>query len=357
MPETVYEIASPQSVFVAYDEKTGLQTSSKSPAYSHEEEILKLSGLELNKDIYVFDVPIDSEGLNYIHTYKCGEQNRETLVLIHGYGGSSILYFPMLKELAKKYRVFCLDLPGMGLSSRPKFECTNVEETIEYFVSGIEKWREAMNIDTFYLAGHSFGGYMSTQYTAQYKDRVKKLFLLSAVGITKHEKIVTPEEFAKDLSWFRKKLYKMSLGFWKSQKTPGDYLKSHPKFGKCLMKTYLKKQFNRDGKSEKLVKLLNNYFSELYKLESGSDKAIFFVLQPPRAFAVKPLEEILDNELHMPITCYFGDKDWMDQTGAHRILSNGKRNFKIKQIDNSGHQITMHNPEMLVNDLLVELEN
>jgi len=302
----------------------------------------------------VFDVPIDSEG-NYIHTYKCGEENQETIVLVHGYAGSSILYFPMLKELAKKYRVFCIDLPGMGLSSRPKFECTNAEETIDYFVSRIEKWREAMNLDTFYLAGHSFGGYMSTQYTSQYKDRVKKLFLLSAVGMTKYEKVMTPEEFTKDMGWFRKKLFKISLGVWKSQKTPGDYLKSHPKLGKCLMKKYMKRQFNADGKNKALEKLLRDYFTELFKLESGSDKAVFYILQPPRAIAVIPLEDILANDLHMPITCYFGDKDWMDQTGARRILSNGKRDFKIKKIDNSGHQVTMHNPEMLVNDMLMEL--
>jgi len=148
----------------------------------------------------------------------------------------------------------------MGLSSRNLFECTTTEETIDYFVDSIEKWRVAMNIDTFHLAGHSFGGYMSTHYTRKYKERVQRLFLISAVGITQHEKVPTPEEFVKDMGWIRKKLFKMSMKAWETKKTPGDYLKSHPKLGKCLMKTYLKSQFNRDGKNKKLYKIALELF-------------------------------------------------------------------------------------------------
>ena len=35
----------------------------------------------------------------------------------------------------------------------------------------------------FYLVAHSFGGYMSGNYTCKYPQHVKKLLLLSPVGI------------------------------------------------------------------------------------------------------------------------------------------------------------------------------
>ena len=35
----------------------------------------------------------------------------------------------------------------------------------------------------FYLAGHSFGGYMVGNYATQYHQYIKKLILISPVGV------------------------------------------------------------------------------------------------------------------------------------------------------------------------------
>ena len=52
-------------------------------------------------------------------------------------------------------------------------------------MDSVEKWRQAVGIESFFLAGHSFGGYIGTQYTLVHQNRVKKLFLLSPVGFTR----------------------------------------------------------------------------------------------------------------------------------------------------------------------------
>jgi cardiolipin-specific phospholipase len=324
-------------------------------AHAIEEEILKRTGLELYKELHVFDVPIDFQGQNYIHTYKCGEKNKETLVLVHGYAGCSLFYYSMLKELSKKYRVYCIDLLGMGLSSKPGFECKTPEETIEFFTGSIEKWREALGIEQFCLAGHSFGGYMSVQYTLKYQERVKKLFLLSPVGVSKQTSTQTAEEIAKSLPWARRQLYNMMLSFWESRTTPGEYYKKHSFIGKYLLKKYLSKQFNSDGKDDKLVELLHSFFIEQFQMEGGSDQAIHNILQPPRVNAKIPLEELIKDHIHIPIVCYYGDKDWMDKAGSKRIFESQAKDFKLKQIKNSGHQITMHNPQDLSEDILTEV--
>ena len=80
------------------------------------------------------DVKINFLGENYIHTYLCGETNKEIMILIHGYGGSSIFFYKILKDLSDKYKVYCFDLLGMGLSSRPQFNCETAEETINFFI-------------------------------------------------------------------------------------------------------------------------------------------------------------------------------------------------------------------------------
>jgi pimeloyl-ACP methyl ester carboxylesterase len=56
-------------------------------------------------------------------------------------------------------------------------------------VDYIEKWRiefgNKMNIELkdFYLMGHSFGGYICGNYALKYPENVRKVILLSPIGI------------------------------------------------------------------------------------------------------------------------------------------------------------------------------
>lgn len=78
---------------------------------------------------------------------------------------NGLAYMKMLKPLMERYEVHCLDLPGMGLSSRDNFsEIDDENETIKYFVNSIEAYRSLNNIDLFTLVGHSFGGFMGANY-------------------------------------------------------------------------------------------------------------------------------------------------------------------------------------------------
>lgn len=96
----------------------------------------KYSGLELSKDIHVFNVPITiNEKEEFIHTTRCGADQKEDLVLIHGYLVGQMSFYRMMKQLSEHYRLWCIDLIGMGASSRPEFTCKTTEETIEYFVN------------------------------------------------------------------------------------------------------------------------------------------------------------------------------------------------------------------------------
>mmetsp|Transcript_35872 Transcript_35872/g.32267 ORF Transcript_35872/g.32267 Transcript_35872/m.32267 type:complete len:129 (+) Transcript_35872:310-696(+) len=128
------------------------------------------------------------------------------MVLLHGYGGSSVLYYPMAKKLAERYQVYCIDFLGMGLSSRPEFKHKTTEDTISFFIDSIEEWRKAVGInEPFYLGGHSFGGYMAGQFAVKYTDRVKKLLLLSPVGVSiPQDDEKTMEDIKNSLPFFRR---------------------------------------------------------------------------------------------------------------------------------------------------------
>ena len=55
-------------------------------------------------------------------TYEFGDDSKPHIVIVHGYGGSGMIFFKMFKQLAEKFHVYLVDLLGMGRSSRNDFE-------------------------------------------------------------------------------------------------------------------------------------------------------------------------------------------------------------------------------------------
>ena len=325
----------------------------KRQAYYLERQILQKSGLQLDTELKVFDVPIIfQQADHYIHTYLCGEENTKTLVLLHGYGGSSILFYSMLKDLSQKYKVYCIDLLGMGLSSKLDFPCKDTQETIDYFVESIEKWREAMDIKEFDLGGLSFGGYMSTHYAIKYQERVKRLFLISPAGLTKGTPQIDAETWSSNLPFMKKIKFHLALKAWEEKTSLSDYYSRYSLIANFVIKRDMHRKFGDNGKESELADLLYKLFTKIMKMGSGSDRAVYYILKSPRAYAHVPLEDLIREELHIPVICYYGERDWMDWTGAVRIKKSRKANFDVKRIENSGHLISMNNPTLLAQDIL-----
>ena len=49
-------------------------------------------------------------------------EKRKNILFLHGYLSCGATFYKLFNEVSKKYNIYALDLPGMGLSSREKFE-------------------------------------------------------------------------------------------------------------------------------------------------------------------------------------------------------------------------------------------
>ena len=106
--------------------------------------------------------------------------------MLHGYGSCAALLYRIHKPLAERFNLIIIDVIGMGCSSRPDDyhrDLFDTERSTEYFVEYLEKWRVAMEISDFYLAGHSFGGYIVGNYAVKYHHHLKKVILMSPIGV------------------------------------------------------------------------------------------------------------------------------------------------------------------------------
>ncbi|KAF2818408.1 alpha/beta-hydrolase [Ophiobolus disseminans] len=137
------------------------------------------------------DLSGKGRALNEFSVERVGEQVEENLVMLHGYGAGLGFFYRNFESLSRApgWKVYALDLLGMGRSSRPAFKIHakdkegRVQEAESWFIDALEEWRIQRGLDKFTLLGHSLGGYLAVAYALKYPGHLNKLILASPVGI------------------------------------------------------------------------------------------------------------------------------------------------------------------------------
>lgn len=114
---------------------------------------------------------------NVLIRYTDKNQKGFPLFLIHGLGGSIESWTNNIEFLSKKFRIIALDLPGFGLSDKPK-----VSYTINFYVNFLEKFIKILKIKHLFLIGSSLGGHIAVEFTMRNRTIVDKLILISPAG-------------------------------------------------------------------------------------------------------------------------------------------------------------------------------
>jgi len=106
--------------------------------------------------------------MNQIHKEVYGQG--KTIVLIHGWAMHTGIWRKFAKQLAKNYRVVCLDLPGHGLSKTVQPYC--LESVAKALIDVVDE-------PTFAVLGWSLGASVAIALANQYPQRVKALILMA----------------------------------------------------------------------------------------------------------------------------------------------------------------------------------
>jgi len=110
--------------------------------------------------------------------YRTNEfkDNRETIVFVHGVCGSSSAWWEFEKRLNDKYNLVAYDIRGHGKSHRYE-NYTDYE--IDEFTNDLYELINYLNIKKFIMISHSYGTFISLNFTSKYKEFVKALIFLS----------------------------------------------------------------------------------------------------------------------------------------------------------------------------------
>jgi 3-oxoadipate enol-lactonase len=106
-----------------------------------------------------------------------GPEDADVLVLSNGVLMSTASWGLQTAVLAKHHRVLLYDCRGMWKSAHPKGPYT-----MELHADDLAALLDALNIETAHIAGISYGAEVSMAFALKYPQRVRSLFLSSAVS-------------------------------------------------------------------------------------------------------------------------------------------------------------------------------
>ncbi len=113
----------------------------------------------------------------------------EPLVFLHGAGGAGI-WLPVHDRLAQRYRVIAPVCPGFGGTPRPEWLDRIDDVTLHH-----ADLLDALDIAQARVLGVSIGGWMAADLAARYPERVSKMVLVGASGLSVPEAPI-PDIFA-----------------------------------------------------------------------------------------------------------------------------------------------------------------
>ncbi|MBL1076449.1 alpha/beta fold hydrolase [Nocardia sp. 2] len=104
-----------------------------------------------------------------------GPAAAQSLVLLHGYGGTAGMWYPVVGALAEEHRVRAVDTMGEpGRSRHTGAALTSMDDLVDWLAETFD----LLGLPAADLCGQSLGGHLALRFTLAHPDRVRRLVLL-----------------------------------------------------------------------------------------------------------------------------------------------------------------------------------
>ncbi|MDX1695124.1 MAG: alpha/beta hydrolase [Ketobacteraceae bacterium] len=132
----------------------------------------EIAAISQKAAFYLKDMKIQQKRIGeYKYKYLEAGQGK-TIILLHGAGGSRLMWRSVMRRLAKRYHVLAFDVPGYTPLS-------NIRPSFQYLSGWLWTFIDNSDIDTFIMGGYSAGAGVACYAAAKQPERVEKLLLLS----------------------------------------------------------------------------------------------------------------------------------------------------------------------------------
>ncbi|MEO9532980.1 MAG: alpha/beta hydrolase [Crocinitomicaceae bacterium] len=126
----------------------------------------------------VTEAVLDTNG-HSIHYFEGGNIEGDVILLIHGFGGDAqVTWNKTIVDLSDEYRIIAPDLLWFGES------ISNHSANIYAQIDAMGLLLDHLKVDTFSVAGISYGGFVTMGLVQTREDQVDKMVIIDSPGIT-----------------------------------------------------------------------------------------------------------------------------------------------------------------------------
>lgn len=139
-------------------------------AFSAMDQLVAVVGVPLQSH----QVEIGKYTINYVVAGK-----GQPLLLIHGANIGWPQWYKNIQALAENFKVYAIDLPGAGDSTKLKFSNAHFEKD---FLDIVDQFIDLQNWQQVDVVGSSFGGWIAMGLAARNKPQIRKVVLTNPIG-------------------------------------------------------------------------------------------------------------------------------------------------------------------------------
>ncbi len=281
----------------------------------------------------------------HLWTNTQGEGDIHLLALHGGPGGNHEYWEDAAEQLKKQglnVQVTMYDQLGSLYSDQPDFSDPEIAKkylTYEYFLDEVDKVREKLGLDNFYLIGQSWGGLLVQEYAVKYGQHLKGAIISSMVDEI--------DEYVDRVNKLREKtLSPEAVAFMKECEAKNDY--SNPKY-------------------QEYVQVMNEQYvdrkqpSKLYHLKDLGGTAVYNVFQGDNEFVITGklkdwhFRDQLKN-IKVPTLITFGEHETMPIETA-KTMNSLIPNSQLVTTPDGGHHHMVDNPDVYYKHLADFIRN
>jgi proline iminopeptidase len=260
-------------------------------------------------------------------TYSYGD-GEEVLFLLNGGPGIPCDYLrdPLLQLVEAGYRVVTYDQLGTGASDKPKDTSL---WTIGRYVEEVETVRQTLGLGRIHLLGHSWGGWLSIEYSLKYQKALKSLILSNTCGDMPH--------LIGELERHRAALGPETVAMMQRFEAEGNY--DHPAYQAAITILNYRHVFRNDEWPKTVTAAFKKINMDIYGTMQGPNEFLY-------VGNLKDWSRIPNmHEIEVPVLVMCGQYDELTAACALR-MHNALPDSEITVLPNASHMAMYEVPEL-----------